>query len=241
MMALINGNAKNNRIDGTELGDEIRGFDGNDVLNGLGDNDSLWGGSGRDIISGGDGNDFLDGEAGNDTLDGGFGNDTLIGGQGNDVLRGGNGDDILDGGAGNDVLKSYGLFNSTGNEYDELTGGGGKDIFDLTDANGSVAYFNDDNLDASRGFALIKDFKISEGDKIRLDGFAQHYRLESVAWGKDYGKADTANKIDVAIVYTGSNQNQYSDVVAVLQDVSAQLVSNPAGYLNNPSVFQFLG
>jgi Ca2+-binding RTX toxin-like protein len=240
-MAIVTGSARNDVLNGSELIDAIRGLAGNDILNGLGDADSLWGGTGNDRLFGGDGNDFLDGEAGNDLLDGGFGNDTLNGGTGNDTLLGGNGDDMLDGGAGNDVLRSYGLFNSTSNEYDELTGGGGRDTFNLTDANGSVAYFNDDDLDASRGFALIKDFKTTERDKIVLDGFAQHYRLESVSWGKDFGKADTASKIDVAIVYTGPNQNQYSDVVAVLQDVSSQFVSNPAAYLNNPAVFQFLG
>lgn len=224
-MAILTGDEKNNKLDGTELTDQIRGLGGNDTLNGFGGNDSLWGGSGNDFMVGGDGNDFLDGE------------------DGNDILFGGNGDDTLNGGKGNDVLKSYGLFNSTSQEYDVLTGGGGKDLFDLTDTTGSVAYFNDDDQNHTRGFALITDFKTSgkSQDKIRLDGFAQHYRLESVSWGKDYGKADTRKTIDVAIVYTGPNQNQYSDVVAVLQDVSSQLVSNPAGYLNNPSVFQFLG
>lgn len=231
-MAIIEGDDRNNNLTGrANEADEIKGFGGDDTLAGLAGDDTLWGG------------------AGHDTLFGNAGNDSLIGGQGRDVLHGGSGNDILNGGAGNDYLKSYNLFRLSGGvEYDEVTGGGGADIFDLTDINGDVGYIGDDILapntpstpNASKGFALIKDFNTADGDTIWLDGFAPHYRLEAVSGGQDFGQANTDSTIDVAIVYTGINDDQ-NDVVGVLQDVSSQFASNPAAYLNNPSVFQFLG
>lgn len=223
-MAVFNGNNKDNLVNGTENFDVIKGFGGNDTLYGFGGHDQIWGGDGNDIIFGGDGNDLIDG------------------GKGNDTLNGGSGDDTLNGGDGNDVLKGYNQFSSAAaKEFDDLTGGTGADLFDLTDVNGNIAYFGTDDLINSGGFALIQDFKPAEGDKIRLDGFAQHYELQSVYWGKDFGKPDTENRLDVAIIYRGANQNQYSDVVAVLQDVPVQFVNNPAAYLNNPNFFHFLG
>lgn len=182
--------------------------------------------------------DEINGLRGDDTLKGLGGNDQLNGGRGQDTLKGGTGSDILNGGAGNDVLKPFERLVGQP-EYDKLTGGDGADLFDMTNAVGGVAYMNDDSVAESNGFGLIQDFSILEGDKIQLDGFATYYHLRSASG--DYGKADTSDTLDVELVYTGVNQNQFSQVVAVLQDVSSQFVSNPAGYLNNPNVFQFLG
>lgn len=240
----IDGNDRDNIIPGTNKADEINGFGGNDTISGAYGNDILRGGPGNDSVAGGVGNDELYGGDGKDRLYGNAGNDKLYGGDGNDELYGGSGNDILNGGDGNDILRSYNLFSTSANgEYDEVTGGGGADIFDLTDMYGGVGHINDDvlmNPDTAGGFALIKDFNTSAGDKVRLDEVAGHYRLETVSWGKDYGNTNTKSMLDVAVVYIGAQQDK-SDVVAVLQDVSSQFVSNPAAYLNDPNVFQFLG
>ncbi|MGY5537463.1 retention module-containing protein [Vibrio brasiliensis] len=90
----------------------------------------------------------LNGSGSNSTLTGGSGDDFLEGGSGHDVLIGGAGDDQLDGGDGNDTL--YGGLGS-----DILVGGTGMDTFVWDHIDGG-------SLDT------IKDFKVSEGDKIDL-------------------------------------------------------------------------
>ncbi|MEF1283815.1 retention module-containing protein [Vibrio sp. M250220] len=90
----------------------------------------------------------LDGSGSNSTLTGGSGNDFLEGGSGHDVLIGGAGDDHLEGGDGDDIL--YGGLGS-----DILVGGTGMDTFVWDHIDGG-------SLDT------IKDFKVSEGDKIDL-------------------------------------------------------------------------
>jgi Ca2+-binding RTX toxin-like protein len=81
----------------------------------------------------------LDGSGSDSTLTGGSGNDLLVGGDGNDTLIGGDGDDTLYGGLGSDIL----------------VGGTGMDTF-VWD------HIDDGSLDT------IKDFQVSEGDKIDL-------------------------------------------------------------------------
>ncbi len=177
----------------------------------------------------------------------------------NDILNGSIGDDILDGKAGNDRIRAYSSAAGYNRQYDELTGGAGADTFVLTDEHGSVGYTNDDYLTTSgstlnptlhsTGFALIKDFQPAlvgaKKDTIELDGFAQHYKLMNVWWGQKFGKADNAKCQDVALVYVGAEQDK-QDVVAVLQDLSPQLIQNlksgTGDFLsNNPNVFKFLG
>ncbi|QXH48832.1 LapA family giant adhesin [Pseudomonas xanthosomatis] len=109
-------------------------------------NDTLLGGAGNDIIFGQGGNDYLDGGKGNDILLGGTGNDTLLGGEGNDLLFGGAGNDTLIGGKGNDIM----------------TGGAGADTF--------VWKAGDTGQD------VIKDFKVSEGDRLDLSDLLQGER-----------------------------------------------------------------
>ncbi|MCU0127249.1 type I secretion C-terminal target domain-containing protein, partial [Pseudomonas vlassakiae] len=108
--------------------------------------DTLLGGGGNDIIFGQGGNDYLDGGKGNDILLGGTGNDTLLGGEGNDLLFGGAGNDMLTGGKGNDIL----------------SGGAGADTF--------VWKAGDIGQD------VIKDFKLSEGDRLDLTDLLQGER-----------------------------------------------------------------
>ncbi|WP_409261913.1 immunoglobulin-like domain-containing protein, partial [Pseudomonas putida] len=108
--------------------------------------DTLMGGGGNDIIFGQGGNDYIDGGKGNDILLGGTGNDTLLGGEGNDLLFGGAGNDTLIGGKGNDIL----------------SGGAGADTF--------VWKAGDIGQD------VIKDFKLSEGDRLDLTDLLQGER-----------------------------------------------------------------
>nr|WP_304623208.1 immunoglobulin-like domain-containing protein [Pantoea sp. Ap-967] len=114
---------------------------------------------GADTLMGGGGNDILFGQGGNDYLDGGKGNDILLGGAGNDTLLGGEGNDLLYGGAGNDTLIG-------GKGNDTLTGGAGADIF--------VWKAGDIGND------VIKDFKLSEGDRLDLTDLLQGERGSTI-------------------------------------------------------------
>ncbi|GAB4377253.1 MAG: hypothetical protein Kow00121_26150 [Elainellaceae cyanobacterium] len=246
------GTNQNDTLHGTDHADTIYGWAGNDLIKGKKGSDHLYGDEGNDLVYGYEGNDFIAGSFGNDSLYGGAGHDEVYGGvendlvygeAGNDYLLGQLGDDQLFGGDGNDYLNASG---PTANgvrgygEYDELTGGKGADTFSLaTDLFkqgnrlvGNPAYLEDDqlNITNSKGFAVIKDFNLHEGDKVQLDGFAAHYELVSVFWGQSFG---SASKADTAIVYKGSEQDKF-DVVGVLQDVSLN-----SAHLHIPTVFTY--
>ncbi|MBI4783132.1 MAG: hypothetical protein HY785_17695 [Oscillatoriophycideae cyanobacterium NC_groundwater_1537_Pr4_S-0.65um_50_18] len=234
-MAIFTGNDRENTINGGAENDSIFGLGDDDILNGGAGNDSIDGGEGDDEIVGGLGDDLLEGKAGNDSLEGGQGNDNLFGGLGNDSLSGGE---------GNDILKAYGatLGQNSPSEFDRLTGGSGSDLFDLRDASGNLAYLNDDDLGGAtpKGFAVITDFQpdlnAGNGDKIQLVGDAAEYRLIPVSWGQKFGQEDTANIVDAALAYIGPEKDK-QDVIAVLQDVSAQTLTNPDGFLKNSNLF----
>jgi len=93
-----------------------------------------------DVAFAGGGNDTVFGEAGMDAIDGGSGDDKLYGGEGVDALRGGSGQDLLVGGLGDDIL--------------------------IGDTEADTFLWASEDLDA--GLDTIKDFNISEGDKIDL-------------------------------------------------------------------------
>ncbi len=152
----INGDEKDNILEGTNEDDQIHGAGGDDLIKGLEGKDTLFGGDGNDTLignqqddtlSGGDGfdslrgslgNDYLDGGKQADTLAGGMGNDKMYGGSGKDYLSAGQGDDTLSGGLGDDML--FGrkgadeLYGDEGNDTlignednDKLFGGAGND------------------------------------------------------------------------------------------------------------------
>ena len=98
----------------------------------------------KDVVQGGDGDDRIRTADGFDSLAGGPGDDELRGGRNADVVRGGSGDDRLFGGRGHDTLKG-------GKGNDVIRGGFGSDLF---------VY--------SAGNDLIKDFSISENDRLQL-------------------------------------------------------------------------
>ena len=118
-------------------------------------NDTILGGYNYDYIDGGSENDSLYGLGGNDTVVGGFGNDSLYGGEGIDYLNG------------------YGNTISSIAQNDTLWGGTGADKFVLGTAAG-VFYRDAGSIE---GYATIRDFSRSEGDKIQVKGSISQYYL----------------------------------------------------------------
>lgn len=118
--------------------------------------------------SGGLYNDTLTGNELDNTLSGQGGQDYLFGLGGNDTLLGGYGDDVLLGVNPSSSNPGFG-------EYDELTGGGGADIFALGDR--STAFYE------GNGYTTITDFDSTEGDKIRAFGSLNNYTFADVAGG----------------------------------------------------------
>jgi Ca2+-binding RTX toxin-like protein len=111
-------------------------------------------------------------------------------------MFGGSGTDKMYGEAGNDKLSGGGTtYNSY--EYDEMTGGTGADTFVLGDSYGTHYL--------GGGYAIIKDFKYGEGDKIQLKGKESDYTFQDIHVGGSASLKDAA-------IYKGG------DLVAVLHD-----------------------
>ena len=163
--------------------------------------DSISGNSLNNRLEGGAGNDFIFGAGGNDLLIGGPGSDFIDGGTGNDTLLGNSGNDSLLGGTGNDVLNGYGF---TFGEVDTLSGGSGQDRFILGDR--SQTFYKD-----SSSFAIITDFRASDGDKIVLNG-NDFYSLS-------LGNISGSGALDTLIRLASG------DLVGVIQDTT-QVVFN---------------
>ena len=142
-----------------------------------------------DTLSGLAGNDTLRGGRGNDRLLGNEDNDVLVGGFNQDVLLGGSGSDRLSGGADNDFLKGGVVAASNAQDVDTLTGGLGADQFVLGESQGQLYDDAQDNSAGTQTYALIRDFKESEGDRILLHGDASDYVLGSSPTGVPSGKA----------------------------------------------------
>lgn len=102
-----------------------------------------------DNIEGSSGDDKIIARQGDDFIQSFSGNDKLIGNNGNDVLSGGAGKDRLDGGAGNDIL----------------IGGEGRDV--LYGHTGSDTFLFD-VLQTGQEADIIRDFNMSEGDKLDI-------------------------------------------------------------------------
>ena len=189
---LIFGNDLNNFIslgDGSKSNPRftVRAGGGRDIVLG---NDQV---NGRDVLMGDGGNDRLIGNKGNDTLYGGSEHDVLFGSQGNDILRGGSGNDRLNGGRENDYLVGYDGSNRANtvsrNDRDILTGGHGKDTFELAlHSDGSA---NKNPYAYGPGYAIITDFNRKE-DRIRLtlNGNMDGFRLGTGDYDGD-GRQDT--------------------------------------------------
>lgn len=120
--AVLNGDAGDNRLVGTEQADTIRGYEGNDQLYGKG---------GPDTLNAGPGNDYLSGRDGADTTSGNFGSDRIYGDVGADRINGDNGADYLYGQTGRDVLSGDSgddrIFAAGDGERDRVSCGAGFD------------------------------------------------------------------------------------------------------------------
>ncbi len=92
------------------------------------------------VISGSSANDCLNGGDGNDSITGNGGSDTLIGGTGSDSITGGLGNDLIYDGTGTET----GPANSSW--IDTLVGGGGTDIFFVTNSADSVVGSGNDTI-----------------------------------------------------------------------------------------------
>ncbi|EAR17621.1 putative hemolysin-adenlyate cyclase protein [Synechococcus sp. WH 7805] len=136
---------------GTDVADTLSGDDGSNIIAGEDGNDVLNGRGGADILTGGAGADEINGDAGADNLVGGVGNDSLFGGEGNDVING--------------VGTDFGA-----NDFDQLTGGIGEDLFVLGSAD-QVFY-------EGIGFAQILDFETGV-DTIQLSGAFGDYNFSN--------------------------------------------------------------
>ncbi|MGA7953401.1 MAG: SBBP repeat-containing protein [Gloeobacterales cyanobacterium] len=161
--------------------------------------DFYFGGSADDQLSGGKGIDVLYGLGGNDKIDGGEGDDALYGGTGNDEVKGGKGMDILTGVDVDPNTPQPGV-----GEIDKLQGNEDADVFVLGDK--KAFYVGNGNTD----YALIDDFKLDQGDKIKLVGSPSDYKLMTDIAGLPKGTAIFAN----------------GDLIGIVKDVKGLSLSN---------------
>ncbi|MEC4986714.1 MAG: Calx-beta domain-containing protein, partial [Oscillatoria sp. PMC 1076.18] len=208
---IINGTSGNDKLKGTAEDETINGFEGNDNIKGNDGNDTLNGGEGNDKLDAGNGDDYVDGGAGKDNLKGVNGNNTLVGGTGNDKITGGKGIDILIGVDPNSSIAGRG-------EVDTIKGSKSADVFVLGNEFG--AFYNDGNNSnaGESDYALIKDFKLSDGDVIQLAGSASNYVLGA------------AGKHTEIFLETGG----VDELIAIVQKV------NPTDLDLNSSSFNFV-
>ncbi|HEX8232549.1 MAG TPA: calcium-binding protein [Caulobacteraceae bacterium] len=132
----IDGNDKDNLLEGGAQDDTIIGRGGRDTLRGMAGDDSLYGGVGDDSILGGEGKDVIYDYDGDNFADGGAGDDTIeVGGQ--STVRGGAGDDKiyalsgllqLSGNDGADQLYVNSYYESV---IATLNGGDGEDLLQV--------------------------------------------------------------------------------------------------------------
>ncbi len=125
------------------------------ATNGTSGKDETSGTAFDNIMFGNGGNDRFYGLGGSDRLYGDDGDDKLFGDAGNDFLYGGSGIDTLSGGADKDLLVG-------GRGADSLEGGTGADTFKFTVVEAGV-------------FDTVKDFKITQGDKLDISDILDGY------------------------------------------------------------------
>ncbi len=179
-------------------------------------------------IEGTDSSDKLFGQSGNDYINGAGGDDTLFGYKGNDTLVGGSGNDFLNG-AGFTYNDTTGPQSLGDREIDTLTGGAGKDTFQLWSSNGAfgspsapsgigASYRFNGNVD----YALIADFNKSE-DTIELrtkdgrtvdSGVTVEYSLGASPSGLPQGTGIYVNNLgaqpDLIAILPGVDPNSLS-------------------------------
>lgn len=213
--SVIYGGDGDDVIDGGSAIDELHGGDGDDTITGYGGADTIYGDAGEDELIGSGDNDTIYGGADNDDIKGKEGEDILYGDGGDDTIRGFEDNDILYGGDGDDYL--YGGINSTDtfSSDDILYGGDGLDR--MWGLNGADTFVFE-SASAFNDIDLVKDFDLSENDKIDISDLLSLYDpLTDVI--TDF----------VQITTHGSHSNLYVDIdggadnfvqIAQLQDVT---------------------
>jgi Ca2+-binding RTX toxin-like protein len=147
-------------------------------------------------------------------LIGNGGGDNLKGGRGNDSLRGSFSDsDRLSGGLGNDTLEGNGGFNT--GEIDILTGGKASagvqsaDTFQILDGYRQA------------GHAVISDFSVQDGDKIRLrfpfGGSASDFTFVQQNFFNTGTGTNSSSVLDTGIFFGSPSSG---DLIAIVEDVS---------------------
>jgi Ca2+-binding RTX toxin-like protein len=241
-VAIFEGTSSDDSLLGGSENDSLYGYKGNDELYGLAGDDKLFGGDGNDRLYGGEGKDHLYGQNGSDTLLGGEGNDRLYGESGDDSLYGFRGNDILVGGSGNDLLNGAGVaYDSRGpqsfgtGEIDTLTGGSGKDTFQLWGGSGRAGinvYYDDLNATTAgiTDYALITDFKTNE-DVIQLTnvigGVGAPPQQVSYILGASPSGLPTGTGI-----FIDKPSSEPNELIAILQGVSPDSLSLNGSYFS---------
>lgn len=194
-------------------------------VKGTSSDDNLYGTAQTDLIEAYEGNNNLFGRRSNDFLDGGEGKDILYGYAGNDTLVGGASDDLLNG-AGLAYKDSTGSQNFGNEDVDTLTGGSGRDTFQLWGGSGRSgidAYYNGTG---DRDYALISDFDLSE-DIIQLTNIEGASSIVSPVY---YSLGASSDGLSTALYV--SNRGKKPDLIAVLQDVSVESLSFGGNYFS---------
>ena len=173
-------------------------------------------------------NDKLFGQNGNDYVNGGSGDDTINGYRGNDTLVGGVGDDIINGAglARNDTRSSQSFGD---NEFDTLTGGAGKDTFQLWGGSGRSGIHAYYDAAGKTDYALITDFNPSEDiiNLTHLDG------ASSTTSAVNYilGASPNGSSTDTGL-YIDKPGTQPDELIAILQNIKPDSLNLNASYFN---------
>jgi Ca2+-binding RTX toxin-like protein len=208
-------------IEGTSTSDYLYGDATDDRLYGKDGEDSLFGSDGNDRLYGANGNDSLFGQNGNDFLSGGNGSDRLFGYTGNDTLAGGSGDDLING-AGFAYDDFTGPQSFGDGEVDVLTGGTGKDTFQLwggSGRSGTNVYYDSS---AGSDYALITDFNVND-DAISLTSNANDIGNVSYSLGATPSGVPSGTGIYI-------DKGGTSELIAVLQNVDPSSLSLNGAY-----------
>ncbi len=183
----VTGSSHGDMITGDSARNILKGANGDDILNGGAGKDVIYGGTGADIINGGSGWDIAhygdsttavnidmslttqiggiaqgDSLIGIEVVTGSVYDDVILGNSARNNLRGNNGDDILRGQDGNDVMSGQ-------NGNDTLYGGAGND--DLYGNAGADTFV----FSTNGGSDTVKDFKLSENDKLDISDLLSGY------------------------------------------------------------------
>ena len=182
-------------------------------------------------VEGTNSSDKLFGQSGNDSINGGSGDDTLYGYKGKDTLLGGVGNDIINGAglAYNNTTSSQSFGD---NEIDTLTGGAGKDTFQLWGGSGRSGINVYYDAAGSSDYALITDFNPAE-DIIQLTSKAgASTTMQSVSYLLGASPDGSATNTGLYIDKPGT---QADELIAILQN-------NAQGSLDiNASYFSYYG